>query len=133
MRNAAVYAIQGNRNPFIDHPEFIAAIWDSNSVTGVETPVAARSPRLAPARPNPASSVTRLAFELPVAQTVSLSVYDVQGHRVCTVASGRWEAGSHAVAWEGLDDAGHRVSNGLYFVRFEAGGVASTQRLSWIR
>lgn len=133
MRNAAVYAIQGNRNPFIDHPEFITAIWDSTAVTAVETPAAARLPQLAPARPNPASSVARLAFDLPVAQTVSLSVYDVQGHRVRTVASGRWEAGSHTVAWEGLDDAGHRVANGLYFVRFEAGGVARTQRLSWIR
>lgn len=133
MRNAAVYAIQGNRNPFIDHPEFIAAIWDSNSVTGVEPSAAARTPQLAPVRPNPVSTMARLSFDLPVAQTVSLSVYDVQGHRVRTVASGRWEAGSHTVAWEGLDDAGHRVANGLYFVRFEAGGVARTQRLSWIR
>ena len=26
-RNEAVYALQGNRNPFVDHPEFINAIW----------------------------------------------------------------------------------------------------------
>lgn len=26
-RNNAVYAIQGNRNPFIDHPEYAAIIW----------------------------------------------------------------------------------------------------------
>ncbi len=26
-RNNAVYAIQMNRNPFIDHPEYVAAIW----------------------------------------------------------------------------------------------------------
>lgn len=26
-RNNAVYAIQGNRNPFIDHPEWVQAIW----------------------------------------------------------------------------------------------------------
>ena len=28
-RNNAVYAIQHNRNPFIDHPEYVAAIWGS--------------------------------------------------------------------------------------------------------
>jgi endonuclease I len=28
-RNNAVYAIQHNRNPFIDHPEYAAAIWSS--------------------------------------------------------------------------------------------------------
>ena len=27
-RNDAVYGIQGNRNPFIDHPEYAAQIWD---------------------------------------------------------------------------------------------------------
>ena len=26
-RNNAVYALQGNRNPFIDHPEYVALIW----------------------------------------------------------------------------------------------------------
>ncbi len=26
-RNEVVYGYQGNRNPFIDHPEFVAAIW----------------------------------------------------------------------------------------------------------
>ncbi len=29
-RNNAVYNIQGNRNPFIDHPHFANAIWDPN-------------------------------------------------------------------------------------------------------
>ena len=26
-RNEAIFAIQGNRNPFIDHPEYVAAVW----------------------------------------------------------------------------------------------------------
>jgi YHS domain-containing protein len=30
-RNDAVYALQNNRNPFIDHPEYAAAIWGSSS------------------------------------------------------------------------------------------------------
>jgi endonuclease I len=30
-RNDAIYAIQHNRNPFIDHPEYAAAIWGSSS------------------------------------------------------------------------------------------------------
>lgn len=29
-RNNAIFAIQGNRNPFIDHPGFADLIWDSN-------------------------------------------------------------------------------------------------------
>lgn len=30
-RNNAVYAIQGNRNPFIDHPEWVADIWETST------------------------------------------------------------------------------------------------------
>ncbi len=30
-RNNAVYNYQGNRNPFIDHPEYVAWIWDPNA------------------------------------------------------------------------------------------------------
>jgi len=29
-RNEAVYSIQNNRNPFIDHPEYVASVWDQN-------------------------------------------------------------------------------------------------------
>ena len=32
-RNEAVFAIQGNRNPFIDHPEYADAIWGNGTVT----------------------------------------------------------------------------------------------------
>ncbi len=31
-RNNAVYQIQNNRNPFIDHPEFIEEIWGSSAI-----------------------------------------------------------------------------------------------------
>lgn len=30
-RNDAVYDIQGNRNPFIDHPEYVQAVWGGNN------------------------------------------------------------------------------------------------------
>lgn len=35
-RNEAVYSIQGNRNPFIDHPEYADAIWGGGAVDGEE-------------------------------------------------------------------------------------------------
>ena len=32
-RNDAVYGIQKNRNPFIDHPEYVSSIWGGNAST----------------------------------------------------------------------------------------------------
>jgi len=35
-RNNAVYALQGNRNPYIDHPEYIALIWGGTTPVPTE-------------------------------------------------------------------------------------------------
>ena len=35
-RNNEIYKIQGNRNPFIDHPEYADLIWGDNFFTGVD-------------------------------------------------------------------------------------------------
>ena len=35
-RNNAIYAIQKNRNPFIDHPEWVEKIWGSDSINPVQ-------------------------------------------------------------------------------------------------
>jgi len=35
-RNNAVYQIQGNRNPFVDHPEYAKLIWDDNTLYATE-------------------------------------------------------------------------------------------------
>lgn len=40
-RNNAVYAVQGNRNPFIDHPEYVAIIWGTSLSTNQYNSLAA--------------------------------------------------------------------------------------------
>lgn len=61
-RNEAVYAIQGNRNPFIDHPEYAKAIWGNGTVTP-DPSVELKSLTISPA-----------SVSLSVGQTQTLSV-----------------------------------------------------------
>ena len=58
MRNGAVYVIQGNRNPFVDHPEFVTPIYDSNAVAGVDERAGGGDDPPAPNLPNPFSART---------------------------------------------------------------------------
>jgi endonuclease I len=134
VRNAAIYEYQHNRNPFVDHPEFVTLIWDSTSVLAVAPASAPTHAMLRAAMPSPFQSHTTLAYDLARSGAVTLRLYDVGGRLVRTLVPGvAQDAGPHSLEWDGRDDAGAAAATGLYFVRLEAGSERDVQRLVRIR
>ena len=84
-------------------------------------------------RPNPSSQTTEIAFSLPEPARVVLTVHDATGRRIAEIANGRHEPGVHRVSWDGTDSAGHAVSPGVYFCRFEAAGHVATRKIVLVR
>src|SRR2546426_5538881 len=94
LRNGAIYVIQNNRNPFVDHPEYVAMIFDTTAATAVGN--APRRLGLRQNAPNPFVGRTTIHFDLARADRVSLRVYDLMGRLVRTLARGSlMEAGGH--------------------------------------
>ncbi|TKJ41333.1 hypothetical protein CEE36_08435 [candidate division TA06 bacterium B3_TA06] len=58
-----------------------------------------------------------ITYTLPSSSPISLKVYDVTGQLVRTLVSDSQDAGTHTVTWDGTDDAGRKLSAGLYFIR----------------
>jgi len=56
-------------------------------------------------------------FGVASAGRVQISLYDVAGRRVRTLADRVFPAGEHELQWDGTDDAGGHVARGVYFVR----------------
>jgi flagellar hook assembly protein FlgD len=56
-------------------------------------------------------------------------VFDLQGARVRTLASGRRAAGAHRVEWRGDDERGRALPPGVYLARFRSGGVDVRRKL----
>ncbi len=83
---------------------------------------------LAP-RPNPASQEATLRFVLPRETEVSLVIHDAAGRQVRALASGRLGAGQHAVTWDMRDQAGRRVSPGIYFTKIGFDGNTYSGRI----
>ena len=127
-RNDVVYSYQGNRNPFIDHPEWVTAL----NPTAVAP---ALPPRIVLEQnfPNPFNPRTTISFTLGEPVSVDLSVYSVAGRRIATLLSGPQAAGRHEVTWQGRDDGGVDLASGLYFYRLDGGAVTITRRMVLLR
>lgn len=89
---------------------------------------------LHPCYPNPFNPSTTISYDLPVAATVNLAVYDLSGKLVRTlVAADSVEAGQHNVVWNGRNEVGRVVAAGVYFYRLDAAGYTETRRMMLIK
>jgi hypothetical protein len=74
--------------------------------------------RLDAAAPNPSrGTAVAIRFGLARADQVDLRIFDVTGRLVKTLARGSFAAGPHAMAWDGTNDSGVGVQQGIYFYR----------------
>jgi hypothetical protein len=85
------------------------------------------------AAPNPATKDVELSFDLAKRQSVVLAVFSVEGRRIRTLQRGTLEAGEHRLAWDGLDDRGKPVADGMYFARLEAAEGSRTTSIVRMR
>ncbi len=81
--------------------------------------------------PNPFNPSTTIQYEIGEGQSVftRLTVHNIRGQVVRTLVNSLKQAGSFQVQWDGLDEAGRRVSSGLYFYRIVAGEYAQTRKM----
>ena len=68
-------------------------------------------------------------FALPAPATIDVSIYDVTGRLVRTLAHRTAPAERHSVRWNGKSAGGERVAAGVYFVRLVTGEAAITRRI----
>jgi PKD repeat protein len=79
--------------------------------------------------PNPFNPVTRIEFDLKQTERVTLSVFTVSGKLVAVLCERPCPAGRNSVTWDGRDNFGNPVSDGVYLYRIEAGGFRQTKKL----
>ncbi len=88
---------------------------------------------LFPNAPNPFRDETAIRFALPDAGHARLEVIDIAGRRVRILQSNRVAAGEHLATWDGRDEAGRAVANGVYFYRLAANGESVARKMTLSR
>jgi hypothetical protein len=74
--------------------------------------------------PNPFNTQTTISFNLKQESIVNLSVYDIKGSRVVTLADGILSAGSHEVILDAKD-----ISSGVYYYKLSIGDKAAIRKM----
>ena len=78
--------------------------------------------------PNPFNPTTQIAYQLPDAANVRLSVFNLLGQEVEVLVNERKEAGSYTASWNAS-----YLSSGVYMYRLEVGSNVITKRMTLIK
>ncbi len=103
------------------------------SVTPVADGVPAQPFALAQNRPNPFNPSTTIKFNMEKPGHVQISVFDLSGRKIKTLASRDYTAGEHAVTWDGTDEAGARMPSGMYVYRYESGDKSLARKMMLVK
>ena len=129
-RNEAIFGIQGNRNPFIDHPEYASLIWESCG-TGGDTEAPSSPTNLS------ASNITQSSTDLSwtaSSDNIGVTGYDIyqNGSYLASSASTTFNAtglsaGTNYSFYVQAYDAAGNISSASNTVSVTTGNNADTQ------
>jgi hypothetical protein len=83
--------------------------------------------------PDPFCRETRIEFNVPVTDHVTVEIYNVLGELVDTLVDERRPAGSYSITWGAGDQAGDRVATGIYFCRVVCGQSEHVEKMILMR
>jgi len=132
-RNDVVYSYQENRNPFIDHPEFVARVWE-----GVDAQEAVVVPQInITAYPNPFNPNVTISYSMTNSsdEVSSMTIYNMKGQVVKSFVSHPElvEGSTKSVTWNGTDNSNNSVGTGVYYFVVKAGNEIATKKISLIK
>ncbi len=132
-RNDMVYTYQGNRNPFIDHPNWVYSIFDPlvTSIADGEPVASTTTLRsgISSAYPNPFNPTTSIHYFVGNSGHVQIELFSVTGKLVRNLLSETRAVGEYQVVWDGTDQGGTPVASGLYFCRLQSSGERDLRKL----
>jgi len=83
--------------------------------------------------PNPFSRQTKIAFYLKKKTLTEILIFNLLGQKVKTLAHEINPAGKNELIWDGKDDHGHKLSNGIYFYRINTPDFTETKKMILLR
>jgi hypothetical protein len=74
--------------------------------------------------PNPFNPITEITFDMPIASSAALIVFNVTGQQVAVLANGLLQSGRHRVTFNA-----ENLPSGMYIYRLEAGSFMAAKKM----
>lgn len=84
-------------------------------------------------RPNPFARLTQIEYGVPRPMQVDIAIYNAAGQRISTLVDEMKSPGFYRVNWQGIDDLGRRLAEGVYFMRMITDELTDTKKMIYIR
>lgn len=138
---AAGVSMRARYNPFATGTTY----WDDFSIQEVipltvdiedpshTLPVIATDYNLSNNYPNPFNPTTVIEYTVPKAGKVTIAIYDVLGRKVRTLVDQNLTPGTYSAMWDGTNDAGQRVTSGVYFYQLNAENAVITKKMTFMK
>ncbi len=79
--------------------------------------------------PNPFNPETNIEYNLKSSAQVSITIYNVQGKQIRSLANNYRQTGTYTIRWDGVNESGTLVPSGVYFIRISAGNETLNHRI----
>jgi hypothetical protein len=118
------YIIAGGGMSHPDQPYSLFLMRLEESATDVSPPVAETPSTvyLQPNVPNPFNQTTTIRYCVPEPGEVLLRIYDPMGRQIRTLVHASRSTGTHTIRWDGTNQAGAPVADGVYFCQLNVDG-----------
>jgi hypothetical protein len=84
--------------------------------------------------PNPFNPSTTIKYGLPRDEEITLKIFNMLGQEVATLIDKEiMPAGYHAVVWDGRNEQGIIVANGIYLCHFHSGSIVLLRKMVFMK
>lgn len=105
----------------------------SSNPGGGDTPPMQNHARLLDAYPNPFSTSTTLKIDLGKQAQTKLEIFNLRGEKVATICDATLGEGIHSFQWQGRDQQGRTLANGVYLMRMTTPMGKSYKKINLIQ
>ncbi len=106
---------------------------DVQAFVGNDDPTLPAVASLISCYPNPFATEATISYSLKAAAPVKIDIFNLKGQKLKSILAENKAQGSYTTKWNGTDDNGRHVSNGIYLCRLSSTKDSHIKKLILIR